>query len=130
VKRDLSRDVSNAYLDDLYEHARAAGAVGGKVIGAGGGGFIVLFVPPSLQQRVRDALCRLIQVPFRFESSGSQIIFHDPEQDYSAEERFRASQSVDGFRELRELQRAAGDGRRSAKAAARLRRSVAPAREA
>jgi D-glycero-alpha-D-manno-heptose-7-phosphate kinase len=68
----------------------ANGALGGKLLGAGGGGFMLLFVPPAKQERVRAALNKLINVPFHFEFSGSQIIFFEPERDYSAEEKLRA----------------------------------------
>ena len=79
--------------------AMAAGAIGGKVIGAGGGGFILFFVHPSDQARVRQRLHRLIHVPFAFESSGSQIIFFDRQEEYVAEEQDRADHDIAGFTE-------------------------------
>ena len=101
LKRSLSPEVSNGMVDALYERARQAGAIGGKITGAGGGGFLLLFVPPSAQNRVREALGRQIHVPFRFESSGSQIIFYEPEQqDYSELERDRAKRAISSFKEL------------------------------
>lgn len=100
AKRSLSPTVSNAQVDGMYEQARAAGAIGGKLIGAGGGGFLLLFVPPDRRAAVRDTLCNLIHVPFRFESSGSQIIFFDREADYLAEEAQRGSLPIQAFREL------------------------------
>lgn len=100
AKRSLSVTVSNSRVDEIYDSAMSAGAVGGKLIGAGGGGFILLFVPPHRQKAVREKLNNLIHVPFRFEFSGSQIIFYDREEDYSAEEKARAGQSVESFREL------------------------------
>jgi D-glycero-alpha-D-manno-heptose-7-phosphate kinase len=100
AKRSLSARVSNAEVDKIYAAARTAGATGGKLTGAGGGGFMLLFVPPAKQSRVREALKNLIHVPFRFESSGSQIIFFDREQDYSAEEQARSGQEITRFREL------------------------------
>jgi D-glycero-alpha-D-manno-heptose-7-phosphate kinase len=100
IKRGLSDKVSNADVDALYKHAKEAGAVGGKLTGAGGGGFMLLFVPPDRQMAVRQALNHLIHVPFQFDFSGSKIIFLEPEQDYSAEERQRAEQTVVPFREL------------------------------
>jgi D-glycero-alpha-D-manno-heptose-7-phosphate kinase len=103
AKRSLSASVSNSEVDDLYECARAAGAIGGKLAGAGGGGFLLLFVPPERQQEVRDRLNTLIHVPFRFEFSGSQILFADSEQDYRAEEEVRSTQTIRGFRELESL---------------------------
>lgn len=100
IKRGLSDKVSNAGIDALYQQAREAGAVGGKLTGAGGGGFMLLFVPPDRHAVVREALGHLIHVPFRFEFSGSQIIVFEPEQDYSAEERRRAEQTLAPFEEL------------------------------
>jgi D-glycero-alpha-D-manno-heptose-7-phosphate kinase len=101
LKRNLSLDVSNACVDDLYKRAQDAGAVGGKITGAGGGGFLLLFVPPTSQKRVRDALSEKIHVPFRFESAGSQIIFYEPErEDYSSLESDRAKRSISSFQEL------------------------------
>jgi D-glycero-alpha-D-manno-heptose-7-phosphate kinase len=100
AKRSLSASVSNSDVDTMYEHARAAGAIGGKLIGAGGGGFLLLFVPPDRREAVRRKLDSLIHVPFRFESSGSQIIFFDREAEYLAEEQQRAALPIQAFREL------------------------------
>ena len=87
AKRSPSTSVSNPDAEAIYAEATAAGAVGGKLIGAGGGGFMLLFVPPERQAAVKDRLRRLVFVPFRFESSGSQIIFLDAEAEYPHEER-------------------------------------------
>lgn len=100
AKRSLGHAVSNPAVDDLYGRARAAGAIGGKLLGAGGGGFLLLFVPPARRDAVRRALDGLIHVPFRFESSGSQIIFFDREADYLAEEAQRDVLPIRAFREL------------------------------
>ncbi len=100
AKRSLSASVSNSDVDDLYESAISAGAIGGKLTGAGGGGFLLLFVPPERQDRVRASLNKLIHVPFRFEFSGSQVLFADTEQEYPQEEQARAQQTIRGFREL------------------------------
>jgi D-glycero-alpha-D-manno-heptose-7-phosphate kinase len=100
LKRSLSERISNANVDEAYEGARSAGAIGGKLLGAGGGGFLLLFVRPGDQSRVRERLRHLIFVPFRFESSGSRIIFFDPEEDYFKDERVRANERVSAFREL------------------------------
>ncbi|MBI2321132.1 MAG: kinase [Chloroflexi bacterium] len=82
VKRGLSDQVSTPEIEEMYQAARAAGALGGKLLGAGGGGFMLLFVRPSRQRAVRRALARLLHVPFTFEFLGSQIIFYDREQEY------------------------------------------------
>ncbi|MDI6761915.1 MAG: kinase [Thermodesulfobacteriota bacterium] len=100
AKRSLSSKVSNSHVDEIYEEAISAGAIGGKLTGAGGGGFILLFVPPSRQGEVRERLNKLIHVPFKIEFSGSQIIFFDSEEDYSAEERDRACRPIRSFQEL------------------------------
>lgn len=101
LKKSLSSQVSNPDLDDLYDRARHAGAIGGKITGAGGGGFLLLFVPPSAQGRVREALGAQIHVPFRFEPAGSQIIFYEPEQqDYSEVEKDRRKRPAFRFKEL------------------------------
>ncbi len=100
AKRSLSAQVSNSQIDELYARAQAGGAIGGKLTGAGGGGFLLLFVPPSDQESVKQQLQNLIHVPFRFEPSGSQIIFYEPGIDYSVEDEARNSKQIDKFREL------------------------------
>lgn len=101
LKKNLSPQISNGVVDQLYEKARAHGAIGGKITGAGGGGFLLLFVPHSAQKRVKNALKDLINVPFAFESSGSQIIFYEPsKEDYAALDRDRVINPVTPFREL------------------------------
>jgi D-glycero-alpha-D-manno-heptose-7-phosphate kinase len=77
AKRQLSPEVSSPDIDRLYELSRQAGAIGGKIVGAGGGGFLLLFVPPENQEAVREKLTHLIHVPFHFESEGSRIIFQE-----------------------------------------------------
>jgi len=102
AKRGLSSKISNGEVEEIYHEALSAGALGGKLLGAGGGGFMLLFVPPSRQSIVKRRLEKLICVPFKFESSGSQIIFFDPEQDYSNEEKARVFDPAFFFRELSE----------------------------
>lgn len=79
LKRRLSERVSNQTVDSLYDAAMAAGAVGGKLLGAGGGGFLLLFVRAEDRARVRDAFPDLIAVPFRFETSGCRIVLYQPD---------------------------------------------------
>jgi D-glycero-alpha-D-manno-heptose-7-phosphate kinase len=79
LKRSLSDRVSNSTCDSLLETAMHAGAVGGKLLGAGGGGFMLLFVRPEDHGQVRAALGKLITVPFRFETSGSRIVLYQPD---------------------------------------------------
>lgn len=86
TKCSLSPVVSNSHVNELYSQALSAGAIGGKLTGAGGGGFMLLFVPPLGQTKVRERLKGLIYVPFKFEFSGSQIIFFQPETECSSGE--------------------------------------------
>ncbi|MBX3606927.1 MAG: kinase [Piscinibacter sp.] len=78
AKKQLSDKVSTEAIDQIYQTARDAGAVGGKILGAGGGGFLLLFVKPENQPRVREALKDLIHVPFNFEESGSRVVLYQP----------------------------------------------------
>jgi len=78
LKRSLSDKISTPYIDYVYETATHAGATGGKLLGAGGAGFILFFVKPELQPKVKASLRGLLHVPFQFESSGSHIIFNEP----------------------------------------------------
>jgi D-glycero-alpha-D-manno-heptose-7-phosphate kinase len=89
AKRSLSDIVSNDEIDRLYKTALESGAVGGKLTGAGGGGFLLLFVPPERRADVLSAMKGCIHVPFDFESGGSQIIFYEPGTDYEAADRAR-----------------------------------------
>ncbi len=78
LKRSLSDKVSTDAIDFLYEEALRAGASGGKIMGAGGGGFLLLVVRPELQDQVRERLKHLIHVPFQFEDSGSRVVLYQP----------------------------------------------------
>lgn len=78
LKRSLSERVSTPEIDTLYAAAKEAGATGGKIIGAGGGGFLLLFVRPELQPQVCTRLKHLVHVPFKFENSGSRVVLYQP----------------------------------------------------
>jgi len=78
LKRSLTEKISTPYIDYVYETATRAGATGGKLLGAGGAGFILFFTKPELQPKVEESLHGLLHVPFQFENSGSQIIFCEP----------------------------------------------------
>ena len=78
LKRSLTDKISTPYIDYIYDAAIHAGATGGKLLGAGGAGFILFFVKPELQPKMKESLHGLLHVPFRFENSGSQIIFYEP----------------------------------------------------
>lgn len=77
-KRELSSKVTTTFIDETYQAARDAGAMGGKILGAGGGGFMLFFVKPENQQSVKKALSKLIHVPFKFENTGSRIVLYQP----------------------------------------------------
>ena len=81
IKRGVSSKITTSSIDQMYEAGLKAGATGGKLLGAGGGGFLMLFVAPERQAAVREALSRLLYVPCHFEQLGSQIIYfsHDDE---------------------------------------------------
>jgi len=76
IKKGLSTKISNSQIDQVYETAIQAGALGGKICGAGGGGFILFFVSPENSRKVKEALKGLLLVPFRFENLGSHVIFY------------------------------------------------------
>lgn len=78
LKKQLSNKISNPEIDDLYETAIRHGALGGKLLGAGGGGFILLFVVPENKEKIRGIFKNLIEVNFCFENNGSQIIYYVP----------------------------------------------------
>lgn len=78
LKRGLSSKITTSWIDEIYERARRAGAVGGKLLGAGGGGFLLLYVEPYNRKRVLNALPELREAEFSFDNSGSQIIFYRP----------------------------------------------------
>lgn len=79
VKRRLTSKITTPMIDEIYEAAKGAGAFGGKLLGAGGGGFMLFFARPETHARIRAALPGLLQVPFRFEGLGSQIVFYQQE---------------------------------------------------
>ncbi len=76
LKKKMAGSISNVMINQIYEAARSAGAVGGKVTGAGGGGFILLYVPYEKQLAVRHVLRDLQELPFRLESDGTKVIFN------------------------------------------------------
>jgi D-glycero-alpha-D-manno-heptose-7-phosphate kinase len=76
LKKSLAGAITNNVIDDMYEAARRSGAIGGKITGAGGGGFLLLYVPYEKQLSVRKALCGLRELPFRLESDGTKVIFN------------------------------------------------------
>jgi D-glycero-alpha-D-manno-heptose-7-phosphate kinase len=80
LKRELAASVSNAQIDEIYDAGRDAGAVGGKLLGAGGGGFMVLLVDPEKRAQVRERLRKLIHVNVGFDTDGSKIVIYQPDE--------------------------------------------------
>lgn len=80
LKRQTGSKISTDAIDNLYEKAIQAGALGGKLLGAGGGGFLLFYVPEEKQRNVREALSDLLIVPFEFENGGTEIIYYAPEE--------------------------------------------------
>ena len=79
LKRQTGSAVSTNSIDELYAKGIAAGALGGKLLGAGGGGFLVFYVQPERQDAVRWAMRDLLYIPFQFENSGTRVIHYTPE---------------------------------------------------
>jgi D-glycero-alpha-D-manno-heptose-7-phosphate kinase len=82
IKRTLTQKISNASIDEIYEAGLSAGALGGKLLGAGGGGFMLFFVLPENRERLRARLKNLLCVPFSFSSKGSDVVVYEPEERY------------------------------------------------
>jgi D-glycero-alpha-D-manno-heptose-7-phosphate kinase len=99
LKRSFSGVVSNAQVDEIYAEARRGGARGGKLLGAGGGGFVLFYAPPGCRQQVKERLRKLLWVPFRFDTGGSQIIFYSPQQDYAELDQARSQHFAHASRE-------------------------------
>ncbi len=79
LKRQTGSTISTQAIDVLYDRAIESGALGGKLLGAGGGGFLLFYVRPDRQDNVRKALSDLMEVPFKFERSGTRVIYYTPE---------------------------------------------------
>ena len=80
LKKGIGGAVSTNSIDGLYEKGMAAGALGGKLLGAGGGGFLVFYVQPEKQESVREAMKDLMYIPFQFENGGTRVIHYSPEE--------------------------------------------------
>lgn len=78
LKRRLASNITNDAVETLYETAKRCGALGGKLLGAGGGGFLLLYAPEAAQPKIREALSEFMFVPFQFENEGSKIIYNQP----------------------------------------------------
>lgn len=82
LKRSTGSHVSTDHIDELYQLGISAGALGGKLLGAGGGGFLLFYVTPDRQASVKEAMKDLLYIPFQFEDGGTRVIHYSPE-DYS-----------------------------------------------
>jgi len=82
IKRTLTQKISNANIDEIYQAGLSAGALGGKLLGAGGGGFMLFFVPPEKREMLRLRLKKLLCVPFTFSTKGSEVVVYEPEELY------------------------------------------------
>ena len=82
IKRTLTEKITNPAIDEIYEAGLSAGALGGKLLGAGGGGFMVFFVPPEHREDLRERLKKLLCIPFKFSTRGSHVVLYEPEERY------------------------------------------------
>jgi D-glycero-alpha-D-manno-heptose-7-phosphate kinase len=82
IKQGMSSMISNSHIDAIYQAGMNAGALGGKLLGAGGGGFMLFYVLPERQEQVKEALKHLLYVPARLDHLGSQIIYYSHEDEY------------------------------------------------
>jgi len=83
LKRTLTQNISNVSIDEIYEAGRSAGALGGKLLGAGGGGFMLFFIPPERREALRARLKKLLCIPFSFSNRGSHVVVYEPEEVYN-----------------------------------------------
>jgi len=82
IKRTLTQKITNPILDEIYEAGLSAGALGGKLLGAGGGGFMAFFVPPERRKALRTRLKSLLCIPFAFSTRGSHVVVYERENPY------------------------------------------------
>jgi D-glycero-alpha-D-manno-heptose-7-phosphate kinase len=82
IKRTLTQSITNSTLDEIYQAGISAGALGGKLLGAGGGGFMLFFVPPERREALRTRLKKLLCVPFGFSNRGGDVAVYEPEVAY------------------------------------------------
>jgi D-glycero-alpha-D-manno-heptose-7-phosphate kinase len=82
IKRALTAKITNDYIDEIYNVGRKAGALGGKLLGAGGGGFMLFYADPKYHKTIKNKLKKLTCVPFRFDNTGSQIVYHSHDNNF------------------------------------------------
>ncbi len=85
IKRSLTQKITSPSIDEIYQAALEAGALGGKLLGAGGGGFMLFFVPPERRRQLRERLKNLLCIPFSFSNKGSHVAVYEPEAVYDQE---------------------------------------------
>jgi D-glycero-alpha-D-manno-heptose-7-phosphate kinase len=83
LKKSLTDKITSPFIDEIYDAGRDAGALGGKLLGAGGGGFMLFFVAPERREALIRRLSKLLCVPFRFSSRGSHVVVYEPEASYA-----------------------------------------------
>ena len=76
IKKTLSKNITNNTIDQAYKEAMKAGALGGKILGAGGGGFMLIFAAPENHFKIKEALSSFTHVPFEFETEGTKVVLH------------------------------------------------------
>jgi D-glycero-alpha-D-manno-heptose-7-phosphate kinase len=82
IKRKLTQNITNSAIDEIYDAGLKAGALGGKLLGAGGGGFMLFFVSPERRQELRNRLSKFLCVPFSIYNRGGEVVVYEPEQAY------------------------------------------------
>ena len=80
LKKQTGSSISTGGIDEYYQKGMDAGDLGGKLLGAGGGGFLVFYVQPEYQEAVRAAMHELLYIPFQFEDGGTRVIYYSPEE--------------------------------------------------
>lgn len=79
LKKKTGAAITTESIDDFYRKGIEAGALGGKLLGAGGGGFLVFYVQPEYQEAVKKSMHDLLYIPFQFEEEGTRVIYYSPE---------------------------------------------------
>jgi D-glycero-alpha-D-manno-heptose-7-phosphate kinase len=82
IKRSLTQKISTATIDEIYQSGLEAGALGGKLLGAGGGGFMLFYIAPERREALRMRLKKLLCIPLAFSSRGSHVVVYEPEEVY------------------------------------------------
>jgi GHMP kinases C terminal len=82
IRRALTKKITNASINEIYEAGISAGALGGRLLGAGGGGFMLFYVRPERREALRTRLKKLLCVPLAFSNRGSHVVVYEPEEAY------------------------------------------------